>query len=327
MSMGDELLANESIALDALMGMSNWGRWGPDDEKGALNLINSGSVLRALTKVRTGTIYPLGIDIGDSSSPLFGGRPAPQHLMKVDGGDFAIGAMLDRPYQFADDFLFIAPHGSTTHVDALCHVWSEQIMYNGFSGNLVSSSGALKLGIENMGGFLCRGILLDIAGYRGVGVLDPEDIVVADDITGCIKNYAIPPIEPGDAVLVRTGWSTVYSKDKSTYSKSQPGLAPSAALAFANLSVSLIGCDNSGIEPYSGSEPIAKNEAGFATQLARNGLDKLHIPLIRNLGIYLLEMVNLEQLAQDHVYDFMLCVAPLAIVGATGSPVNPLAVA
>jgi kynurenine formamidase len=320
----DELRAKEVVAMDDLSTLRNWGRWGSADERGSLNLVTPEAVLRGITKVRKGKVYALGSHIRENRVPLLAGRPAPMHFMGLDGGDWAVGAGGDRHSQLAEDYLVIGTHGTSTHIDGLCHTWSEHKMYNGFSGDFVRSYGALRLGIENVEGLVTRGVLVDIAGYLGVDVLDADHLITADEVLGCLEAEDVGPLESGDAVLIRTGWSTVFAQDEARYSAMQPGVGPSAALMFARSEVCLVGCDNSAVNGFSGFNPRYP-ELQPAPDW-REGLTDLHIPLLRNLGIYLLEMLDLEVLGAAKVHEFLLCIAPLLIKGGTGSPVNPLAV-
>jgi len=117
----------------------------------------------------------------------------------------------------------------------------------------------------------------------------------------------------------------MFTLDEVKYSGTQPGVGPTAALHFALSEVCLVGADNTAVQGYSGYNPrYPERQSG---EDPREGLMDLHIPLLRNLGTYLLEMLDLEQLAAAGVYDFLFSLAPLLIKGGTASPVNPLAVA
>jgi kynurenine formamidase len=125
---------------------------------------------------------------------------------------------------------------------------------------------------------------------------------------------------PGDAVLVHTGWPTMYAEDPAAYGTRQPGLGASAALYLAERDVALVGSDNTAVEAWCGHDDKALADP-------RWGHSQIHIPFLRNLGIYLLEKLDLAALANDGVASFLFALAPLNIVGGTGSPVNPIAVA
>jgi kynurenine formamidase len=306
----------EQRALSQLDSLSNWGKWGTKDERGALNWVNSAAVMRGLSTVRRAQVYALGNRIGPDS-PVSAGLPRPVHYMLRDAGDAAIADSGPSAEHYALDALFIsAIHETTTHVDALCHIWTEGKMYNGFADRTVPSAGAQHLGIERFEGVVTRGLLLDLAGFYSRDVLDADHLITAEDLAQCAKAQGVS-VESGDAVLIRTGWRSVYQSDRPRYSQMQPGLGPSAGLFLAEQEVCLMGADNTAVQAWGGGPDDP-----------RVGLtDVLHKPLLRNLGIYLLEMLNLEALAADRVYEFMFCLAPLLIEGGTTSPVNPLAVA
>jgi kynurenine formamidase len=316
--------SQEEKALEELRSLTNWKKWGDADERGALNYITPEVVVRAASSVRTGRTFPLGQLLRPDRAPALRGRPAPMHFMEIDGGDFAAGHQTHGDGRFAADVVVLPVHGVTTHVDALCHIWAGDELYNGFKGNLVRSYGGLRLGVENIGAIVTGGVLLDIARYRGVDVLDADDLISEDDVSGCAKQQGVE-MQSGDAVLIRTGWPRVFAEDPDRYSAMQPGVGPSAALALANAEVSLIGCDNSAVNGFSGPMPGERRDSSRPVD-PRQGLNDLHLPLIRNLGMYLLELLNLEELAKADAYRFLFCLAPLLILGGTGSPVNPVAV-
>jgi hypothetical protein len=161
---------------------SNWGRWGDADEAGAVNLLDPDAVLQALSLVREGRVRSLALPIQPSGAPVLGDRHPVIHLMALDGGDYAAGVTLPTNASIADDYIVMATHTST-HIDALSHIWSEGLMYNGFSGNEVRSSGAAKLGIEKTPPIVARGVLLDIAGPEPS--LEPGYRITAADLERC----------------------------------------------------------------------------------------------------------------------------------------------
>ena len=310
---------HEERSLAELNKLSNWGRWGADDQRGALNLVTADAVRKATARVKRGEVIPLAGRIS-RFAPGLAGAPPSMHFMTRDGGD-AAAAPDETPFQAAVDALVINYiHGTGTHIDALCHMWIDHRMYNDFSGNYVRSAGALRLGIEHFEGIVTRGVMLDVAAVRGVPALEADDLVTDADLIAAAQAASVT-IEPGDAIIVRTGWLSTFAGDAVTWSRLQPGLGPSAALFLAKRDVCLVGCDNIAVEAWGGPpNNLLKSDP-------RAGLTNcLHIPLLRNLGIYLLELLDLERLATAARGEFMLTLAPLLIEGGTGSPVNPLAV-
>jgi kynurenine formamidase len=310
---------HEEAALVELGKLSNWGRWGADDQRGALNLVTPEVVKRATVTVQRGEVIPLAGRIS-RFAPGLAGAPPSMHFMTRDGGD-AAAAPNESPFQAAVDALVINYiHGTGTHIDALCHMWIDHRMYNDFSGNHVRSSGAAKLGIEQVEGIVTRAVLLDVAAVRGVAALQADDLVTDADLAAAEKATGVT-VQSGDAVLVRTGWLSTFAGDAGAWSRLQPGLGPSAGLFLAKRDVCMVGSDNIAVEAWGGMPN---------SQLAsdpRSGLTNcLHIPMLRNLGVYLLELLDLERVARAGRAEFMLTLAPLLIEGGTGSPVNPLAV-
>ncbi|MGW0632571.1 cyclase family protein [Streptomyces sp. NPDC002758] len=293
----------------------NWGRWGKEDQAGALNLIDARKRLSALSIPQRGEVYSLGQDIRPDGVPMApdgvrGFFIRPLHMMLYDGGDEASGCSTRGDNYFSsEDYLGIRIHGSTTHVDALSHGWKDQTLYNGFSRDTVNSFGASKLGIENAPHFVTRGVLFDVARSKGIDHVDIDYEITVDDLKAC-HDVAL---EPGDAVLVRTGWHSVYYSDPDSYNQfAWPGLGIDAVRWLAGQDVVLIGADNIGVEIAS---PVF-------IQTGSRG----HGMLLRDYGIYILELLNLEELSASGAVEFLFTMAPLRIAGGTGSPVNPLAV-
>src|SRR6266508_813421 len=154
-------------------------RWAADDERGALNLIDQASVRRALGAARLCRVVALGIPL-NSRTPVLPPRPPVLHAMLVDGADYSAGARrAPNGFQFADDYLAMAIH-SGTNLDALSHVARTGIMYNGIPATEVRSrSGATRLGVEKVGGIVCRGILLDVASTKP---WEPSRVITTSDL-------------------------------------------------------------------------------------------------------------------------------------------------
>ncbi len=300
----------------------NWGRWGDDDQLGALNLLTPEVVRGAMGAVRQGRVLSLSLPIKGSTSssvaetvPHLKGRPLPQHFMSVDGADYEAGVKLPAGGRgIADDALIVSPHGTTTHMDALCHMWTGRQIYNGHPSSRIRSYGATRCGMENIAGVATRGVLFDVPGFRGVDVLDPADRISAVDLEAMSESMGIT-VGQGDAVVVRTGWPTVFADSPERYWAGEPGLSSDAAEWLATRDISLVASDNSAISGL--------NAEGRADETVE---DDIHMIFLWRNGIYLIEMLWLEELAAAGQSTFLFMVAPLKIVGGTGSPVNPLAV-
>ncbi len=292
----------------------NWGRWGSDDQRGAANFVGADTIRRAAALVREGRVVSLGIDVKANDVPTYDARPAPFHAMLLDGGDYAAGVELPGGFQLADDYIALGCH-ATTHVDALAHVWYDDLLYNGHSADRVRSYGATRCGIEQLGQLVTRGVLLDVAKAKGVDHLDggyavtPEDLDLAADRAGIT-------VAEGDCVLIRTGWWRLFSADRAAYYGAAPGVNAAAARHVAAMGVSAVGSDTMAFEvvPQHGTF-----EGGSRTPVA-------HRALIRDYGVYILELLDLEELSETAAAEFLFVAAPLRIVGGTASPINPLAI-
>ena len=306
--------------------MSNWGRWGPSDERGAANLADAGAVARGMAAVSaSGRVYGLGQTLDSNGSPKQVFTSAARHFMISDGGDARIDSGKAERYpafpghQSAEDGLVFSIHGNTSQhrrlgprLDRGCHV---QRLLRRRRAKLGSRPPRHR---EARTGHDAR-ILLDIAGHRGVDRLPADDLITDEDVAACLRDAGLEVL-PGDAVLVHTGWPTMYAEDPVAYSDRQPGLGASAALYLARRDIALVGADNAAVEAWCGHDEKALTDDRWSHC-------QIHIPFLRNLGIYLIEKLDLADLARDGVRSFLFALAPLRIAGATASPVNPIAVA
>ncbi|GLZ04450.1 cyclase [Actinomadura sp. NBRC 104412] len=302
---------------------NNWGRWGAEDERGALNLLTPEAVLAAARCVKEGRVLSLSLPIrGATSSPApttvphLRGRPLPQHFMSVDGGDYAAGARaVGVGLRVADDALVVTPHGTTTHMDALCHMWTGDAIYNGHPANRVRSYGAGRCGIDKAGPVVGRGVLFDVPASKNVPHLNADDRITPDDLEACLEGTGIE-LRAGDIAVIRTGWPQVWhTEGPDAYWSGQPGLSADAGRWLAARDVSMVASDNAAIGGLN------------ARQLADEDLtDDLHMILLWRHGIHLAEMLWLEGLAETGRGDFLFAAAPLLIEGGTASPINPIAV-
>ena len=185
------------------------------------------------------------------------------------------------------------------------------IFYNGFKlSEFGSPYGLKKLGVENIGSFFTRGVLLDVAGSKGVERLEASYAIIAGDLQKALDDTGLA-ITPGDVVLIRTGHAQLWMKDNDTYGAGEPGINMDAGRWITDRKVSLIGADNWGIEVIPNPDP---DLAG-----------PVHQWTVTRHGIYHLENLNLEELAADNVYEFAFVFVPVPFKGATGSPGNPVA--
>jgi kynurenine formamidase len=305
-----------------MTGRGNWGRWGNDDERGAANLLTPDVVRAAASAVGEGRVLALGLPIRGSTSgpaahtvPHLAGRPLPQHFMSIDGGDYAAGARrIKGALAVSDDALLVSPHGTTTHIDALAHMWRDDVLYNGHPSGRVRSYGATRCGIDKAGPLVARGVLLDVAAHEGVSHLPGTARIGAAQLQEVAEAAGVE-IRAGDVVLVRTGWSTVFADDPAGYQDQQPGLTFEAARWLVERDVVAIGGDNAAVG--------ALDPGGV---FAGTVDEDVHLLTLWEHGVHLIEMLWLEELSAAGRASFLFIAAPLAIEGGTASPVNPVAV-
>jgi kynurenine formamidase len=316
--------------------ITNAGRWGPEDQFGTLNFITPTTVAHAATLARTGRSFSLAAPIdADGPQEARGMRRNPIHLMSIDGSDADIAARIGSwggatqqevvgmfgagSARFNDDFI-IMPTQASTQWDALSHVYYDGKLYNDFPSGTVTSMGASRNSIDVVAaaGHLCsRGVLLDVARWRGVPSLEPNTAISPADLDAVASAQGVG-IGEGDIVVVRTGWWPVFAAGGiagDAWLAGSPGLSWECAEWLWEHNVAAVAADNPAVEamvPVDGEILV------------------LHMLTLRDLGMMLGEIWNLDALgadcAADGVYEFLLTAPPLTITGAVGSPVNPVAI-
>jgi kynurenine formamidase len=235
------------------------------------------------------------------------------HFLTLDGGDYADEDYARRAWFHASgDYLGLHTHGQTTHLDSLGHMWRDGTMYNGWESKTAHSWGMRRLGIEKAGPFITRGVFLDVAGHLGVERLDGGHEITREQLESTARAADVR-IGPGDAVIVRTGMPTSFSRERpEAYDNlNAPGVGYDGALWLTERDVCLVGADNPGVE---------------VTPAPDGTWFPVHNLLLRDYGIYMLEMLDLEEFAAVGVAEFLFVAAPLRLRGGTGSPLSPLAV-
>jgi kynurenine formamidase len=291
----------------------NWGRWGEHDERGALNIVGAKCVLDAVSLVRRGEIFELGGVLDRARTPVPRFRQSPTLVMTRDGGDDILRRRTrgGPPVPaFAEDLLFISPQAGT-HVDALCHVFRDGKMYNGYESIEVTSTGSRRCGVQNMGSVVTIGALFDLTAVTAPGELVGGVEVTVAMLERAAADRGFRTLPPGSAALLYTGWRTTAGSDRA-FMAAAPGISMDAARWLADQDVAIVGADTMGVE------------------VGPSGSDTSAIPvhefLMAECGIYLLELLELEALAKAEVGQFAFVMCPLAITGATGSPVRPIAI-
>ena len=306
---------------EAARKLSNWGRWGADDQIGTLNHVTPADIVNAGTLIRKGRVFALGLSLKEPiQSGLFGGRWNPIHTMLATGTDAAAGNQdVPFPYlRYADDAINM-PCQASTQWDALCHIFLDDKMYNGFDAGLVDARGAKKLGIENVRDKMAgRGVLLDIARWKGLDYLPDGYAITNADLDGCAAAQGVA-IGRADFVIVRTGQQErcLASKDWSGYAGGDaPGLAFETCYWIQEKQLAAICTDTWGCE-------VRPNETNEANQ-------PWHWVVIPVMGLSMGEIFYLKELAEDcaadGVYEFFFNAPPLHLPGGAGSPINPQAI-
>jgi len=300
---------------------SNWGRWGPDDQRGTLNFISPDRVLAACSLPRSGRVISCALPFDENGPQTgVGGRHNPIHTMLVDGGDALAGHQdfLPGGFQYADDAVTM-PLQCGTQWDALAHVFYDGAMYNGRDIALVGSRGARVNSIDQIcDGVVGRGVLLDLPRFTRLPWLDDGTRIMPSDLDACAEAFGVS-FDRGDIVLVRTGQMARCLQQGSWEGYCggpAPGLSIHCARWIFEREIAAVATDTWGVE-------VRPNETEDCFQ-------PLHMIALRNTGLLLGEIFALDELAdacaEDGNYAFLFVAPPLPITGAVGSPVNPLAI-
>ena len=295
--------------------LRNWGRWGASDTFGTLNYITPEARSRGLTAVQSGDCVSCAWDIDVDNRAMAG---LAHRFMLSTGEGLADENRVGDPTRMAGttEALYLEVHGiEVTHLDSLAHAFWDRKMYNGRPAELVTSAkGALEHGIENArSGVVTRGVLLDIPAVRGTPFLEPGDAVYPEDLEAAEELQGVR-ILPGDAALAFTGFPAYRQQNRKW--TGMPGWQVACLPWLHDREVALIGMDT-------GSEPLP---TGYPTEFG----GPLHGLALAAMGLWILDNCNLDELRSQCVsrnqWSFLFVTAPLPFVGATGSPVNPIAI-
>lgn len=293
--------------------VKNWGRWGDDDEAGALNLITAKKRVEAAAAVRLGVPVSCARELAVQSTPE---NPNPALHMMIRGGDDCLIPGLG--LETVMDFVGVAFHGmATTHIDALCHVLVDQQMYNGFPASEVKSTGARKGSIMcARDGIVSRGVLLDIPRLLGVDWLEPRQAITVAQLEAAEDAQDVR-VSEGDVLLVATGRDVRRSAigPWDPVGEGLAGLHAECVPWLHDRDIAVLGGD--GVQDILGGDPIPD----WPMPIHQCGL--------AGMGLHLLDNLRLDNLAEacatHNQWTFQFTVAPLRVTGATGSPVNPIA--
>jgi kynurenine formamidase len=279
--------------------------WGPADQRGAANRITAEKVLEAKSLMTRGTVYQLG-HVYESSMPLFGTR---HFSLKIPQ---TYGPLGSNRTMYHDELVSAEIGQVGTQFDGLAHIGVGDLFYNGNDrADFSRPDGFTKLGIENVGPLVTRGVLVDVAAFKNVARLDGGYEITLADLRGALERQRLE-VRSGDVVIVHTGWGSLWNVDNAAFGASAPGVGLEAAQWLVEREVVLVGSDT------------------WATEVVPNPNPDLAFPvhqlLIPRNGIYIFENLLTEDLARDRVYEFAFFFAPLRLKGASGSPANPLAI-
>jgi len=279
-------------------------KWGPNDQRGAGNHMKPETVLRAARLIKTGEVFELGRVLSETM-PLPAGRRF-EVLTKRTRNDPG------RNRRASNEELVVSEIGQVgTQFDTFSHQMIGTSMYNCVTlESAASRTGFTKLGVEQVGALMTRGVLIDVAALKGVAALAETYEITPKDLQDALAAQKLT-LQPGDAVLIHTGWGTLWGKDNARYQRVSPGIGTAAAEWLAKQDPMLVGADNTAVEISPNPDP---DLAGPVHQ----------IMLVVN-GIHLLENLRLDELAARRAHEFALIVEPLKIQGGTGSTVAPIA--
>jgi kynurenine formamidase len=294
----------------------NWGRWGPDDEIGTLNLIDRAARMRAAAAVRSGKSFALGLPLSEAEGIQAGfikGRVNPTRSM----------IQVNEPLSADPDWVCASEDVATlalqcaTHWDALAHVSYDGHIYNGYPASSVDADGAGRCGIHRLGAVLTRGVLLDVARALSLDVLEPGYAITPDDLSAASELGGVA-LEPGDIVLVRTGQMVHLrppGRDLVTYTFPTPGLSIETAEWFFERDVAAVATDTLPFEVF----PSQYDDLYLPVHL----LHLVEMGLTQGQNWVLDELA--ADCADDGQYDFLLDATPLPFTYGLGSPLNPVA--
>ena len=303
--------------LDALYGaLSNWGRWGDDDELGALNFLTPERRAAAGALVRSGVTVSLAHDFPVTPSPE---TPSPAHHHMLASGDARDSNGIPG-YEASRDYIGTEVHGmGITHLDALCHMFVRGQMYNGRSADEVKSTGALSNTVMTTAdGLVGRGVFLDIPRARGVDHLEGNAAITVADLEAA-ESAQGSPVRSGDLLIVgggRDAWKAAQQGRLDPFRDGMAGLHPQCLPWLHEREVALLMGDGiSDMTPGLGVAdwPFPVHQIGIV-----------------GMGLHLVDNVDLSRLVPECAaqgrWEFLCVVAPLRIPGGTGCPVNPVAI-
>jgi kynurenine formamidase len=255
--------------------------------------------------IKTGELIELG-HVLSPSMPLSAGR---RFELLTKPTTEALGTNK----RASNEELIVAEMGQVgTQFDGFAHQTHGDSLYNCFKmKDIATRNGFTKLGIENVGALITRGVLIDVAGYKGVAILPDTYEITVTDIEGALKRQNMT-LRAGDAMILYTGWGALWGKDNARYSRGNPGIGVKAAEYLIAKDPMMLGADTAPVEVNPNPDKLLSLP--------------IHEMALTISGVHLLENLKLDELAAKRVYEFALVMEPLKLEGATGSTVAPIAI-
>lgn len=284
-------------------------KWGPDDQKGAVNNITSANVLDAAKLIKRGKSIRMGIET-NSKTPAFAPRTFSLTVL-APGQEY--GASLGETKTNYHDDIVSGWVGIGSQLDGLGHIGIDGMYYNCLKGSEILATGGLKkLGIEQVPAIATRAVILDMVALTGKNPVPEGTAFNRKEIEAAMKRQNTRPINKGDVVIFYTGWTQLIGKDDKRYGSVEPGLGEDGANYLASLGVAAIGSDTWALEVI----PFENPKAVF----------RVHQLLLTINGIHILENVNAEEAVKDGVYEGLFTLGPSRVTGAVQAIINPILV-
>ena len=280
-------------------------KWGANDQRGSANHMKPATVLRAAQLIKTGEVIELG-HVLSADMPISSTRRFDLHTKRT-----FMNPQSNR--RGSNEEVVMSEIGQVgTQFDGFAHQTIENGLYNCFKlDDIATRTGFTKLGVENVGSLMTRGVLIDVAGLKGVDILPDTYEITPQDLQQALQRQNVS-VQPGDAVIIHTGWGRLWAKENARFMKSCPGIGVAAAEWLVKQDPMLVGSDNFPVEVSPNPDPLISAPVH-------------QIMLVVN-GIHLLENLKLDELAAKRIYQFAFVMQPLKLKGATGSTVAPMAI-
>jgi len=301
--------SNAEDFVQLMTQLSNWNRWGKDDQLGAINLITPKKRKQAVSLVKEGASFSMARS-AELEDAVDNRQPIVRKMTRIGVGAPTTGI------GGTGDTFFISYHGYVhTHMDSLCHFLYDGKMYNGYSQDIVTENGAANTSIVNFkNGIITRGVLMDMARHKGVDFLEPGTRIYPEDLDAWGKKASVR-VGSGDVLLVRTGrWARREAKGTWPITEGLAGLHMSCAQWLHTRDVAILGGDGA-------QDVLPSGVAGISQPIHALALVAMGMPIFDNCD---LELIGKEA-ERRHRWEFLVTASPAAVPGATGSVLNPIA--